>query len=260
MRAMRCAGRSGVTGRSALPAHGRAVAAISAFVTTVTIAPASAAGCEPRDLAFGRAASGWAPQAFSRLKRDTTYTVVHEDGRAVLRARADRSASLYVAKLERPIAAPRSIEWRWSTDGPVPGADNRDRSREDAPLRVIVAFDGDPATLPDAERKRFERARKASGRMPPYATLMYVWTDKAPVDTVIPSAHTDRLQMLVAAPAAPAVGAWQTVRRDLAADYRAAFGGEPGRVLAVGVMTDTDNTGTKVEGRYADLRLGCAAD
>ncbi len=142
----------------------------------------------------------------------------------------------------------------------MPGADNRDRSREDAPLRVIVAFDGDPATLPEAERKRFERARKLSGRAPPYATLMYVWSDKAPVDTVIPSAHTGRLRMMVAAPAAPAVGAWQSVRRDLVADYRAAFGESPGRVLAVGVMTDTDNTGTTAEGRYADLRLGCAAD
>jgi hypothetical protein len=247
-------------GCPARPMRGRVPAACVAIAMAVTIAPAHATACEARDLAFGRTASGWAPQSFSRLKRDTTYTVVREDGRAVLRATADRAASLYVAKLDRPISAPRSIEWRWSTSGPVPGADNRERSREDAPLRVIVAFDGDPATLPDAERKRFERARKLSGRTPPFATLMYVWTDTVPVDTVIPSAHTGRLQMMVAAPAAAAVGAWQTVRRDLAADYRAAFGTEPGRVLAVGVMTDTDNTGTKAEGRYADLRLGCAAD
>lgn len=261
----RDAGRSGPIGRPVATGAGLgrgvvAQVALAAIVTTVTVAPASGTACEPRDLAFGHAASGWAPQALSRLKRDTVYTVVREDGRAMLRASADRSASLYVAKLDRPIAAPRSIEWRWSTDGPVPGADNRDRDREDAPLRVVVAFDGDPATLPAAERERFERARKLSGRTPPYATLMYVWSDKVPPDTVIPSAHTGRLRMMVAAPAAPAVRAWQTVRRDLAADYRAAFGVEPGRVLAVGVMTDTDNTGTKAEGRYADLRLGCAAD
>jgi hypothetical protein len=221
---------------------------------------AAVAGCEARELAFGRTDAGWAPMPFSRLKRDTSYAVVREDGRAVLRATADRSASLYAAKFARPIAAPRTIEWRWTTPGPVPGADTRDRNREDAPLRVIVAFDGDPATLPEAERKRFARAKSLSGRAPPFATLMYVWTDRAPVDAVIPSAHTAQLRMLVAAPAADAIGAWQTVRRDLLADYRAAFGGEPGRVLGVAVMTDTDNTGSKAEGRYADLRLGCAAD
>ena len=56
------------------------------------------------------------------------------------------------------------------------------------------------------------------------------------------------------------IGAWQSVGRDLVADCRAAFGEAPGRMLAVGVMTDPDNTGTTAEGRSADLRLGCAAD
>jgi hypothetical protein len=36
-------------------ARGRVPAAIAASVTTVTIVPAPAAACEPRDLAFGRA-------------------------------------------------------------------------------------------------------------------------------------------------------------------------------------------------------------
>jgi hypothetical protein len=246
--------------RGARAALGFAISVASALGAGVaTAAEGPAGGCQARDLAFGRGAP-WAPQPFSKLKRDTVYTVVKEDGRSVLRAVADRSASLYVSKLPRPIAAPQSIEWRWKTDGPVPGADNREKSREDAPLRVVVAFDGDPSTLPEPERERFEKARKLSGRAPPYATLMYVWSDKVPPETVIPSAYTGRLQMLVAAPAAEAVNAWQTVRRDLVADYRRAFGGEPGRVVAVGVMTDTDNTRTKAEGRYADIRFGCAAD
>jgi hypothetical protein len=39
------------------------------------------------------------------------------------------------------------------------------------------------------------------------------------------------------------------VRRDLVAHCRVAFGEAPGRLLAVGVMTDTDNTGTTPDGR-----------
>ena len=64
--------------------------------------------------------------------------------------------------------------------------------------------------------------------------------------------------MLVVASGPSGLGAWQAVRRDIAADYRRAFGAEPGPVLGLGVMTDTDNTGAKAAGEYADLRFECA--
>jgi hypothetical protein len=48
------------------------------------------------------------------------------------------------------------------------------------------------------------------------------------------------------------------VHRKLAADYKRAFGASPGRVLGVGVMTDTDNTGAKATGEYSDIRLDCS--
>jgi hypothetical protein len=139
----------------------------------------------------------------------------------------------------------------------VPGADNREKSKEDAPLRVLVAFDGDVKKLPEAEQKRFARAENLSGRKPPYAVLMYIWTDHVPVGTVIPSAHTSQVKMLAVASGADGLGQWQAVRRNLAEDYRRAFGGEPGPLIGVGVMTDTDNTGTQAAGSYAGLRLSC---
>jgi len=54
------------------------------------------------------------------------------------------------------------------------------------------------------------------------------------------------------------LGTWQSVRRDVAADYRRAYGADPGPVLGVAVMTDTDNTGEKAVGEYADIRFECA--
>ena len=38
-------------------------------------------------------------------------------------------------------------------------------------------------------------------------------------------------------------------------DYRKAFGTDPGRVIAVGIMTDTDNTKSKAESWYGDIAL-----
>lgn len=220
--------------------------------------PEAGAPCQPRPLGFDQKEAGWAHQPLSKLKRDTVYTVVQDGGRGgVLRAGADRSASLYVAPLKPALKTPMTLSWDWKTDALVAGADNRQKDREDAPLRVLVAFDGDVATLPEAEQKRFSRAKSLAGRQPPFAVLMYIWTDQVPVGTVIPSAHTSQVKMLAVASGPGGLGAWQTVQRNVAEDYRRAYGAEPGPVVGVAVMTDTDNTGTQAVGHYAGLRIAC---
>jgi hypothetical protein len=236
-----------------------AIALLSACCLPLCAAAADApTPCVARDLGFGHAQAGWKPQAISKLKRDTAYTVAKEGDRTVLRANADRSASLYVSYFKPPAGVTGSLSWNWKTDALVPGADNRDKKSEDAPLRVIVAFDGDKSTLPADERRRFEAARKVAGIDLPYAVLMYIWTDHVPVETVIASAHSAQVKMIAAASGASGLGTWQAVRRNLAEDYRRVFGSVPGKLLGVGVMTDTDNTGTKAIGLYSDIRLECA--
>jgi hypothetical protein len=89
---------------------------------------------------------------------------------------------------------------------------------------------------------------------------MYIWSDQVAAESLIPSAHTSQVKMLVVASGAGGLGSWQLVRRKLADDYRRAYGAEPGPVLGVAVMTDTDNTGAKAVGEYADIRLECAGN
>ena len=219
----------------------------------------AAVPCEEHSLAFGDAKAGWKHRPLSKLKRDTVYAVVRDgSGRSVLRATADGAASLYGALLTPMASASVWLSWRWKTDALVPGADNRDKSREDAPLRVMAFFDGDVATLPADEQTRFRRAKRIAGRDPPFATLMYVWTDHVPVGTIIPSAHTSQLKLIAVASGPAGLGNWQSVTRRLADDYRHAFGASPGPLLGVAVMTDSDNTGAKAVGEYTDVRIGCA--
>ena len=217
--------------------------------------PGMSSACQARDFSLDK---GWVHEPLSKLKRDTRYSLVQEDGRTVLRAAADRSASAYVAHIQPPASVPTTLSWRWKTDALVPGADNRERSKEDAPLRVMVAFDGDHSTLSQEEQTRFKRAKSLSGQDVPYATLMYIWSDQVPVETIIDSTHTSQVKMLVVASGAAGLGKWQSVRRNVAADYKRAYGAGPGAVLSVSVMTDTDNTGEKAVGEYADIRFECA--
>ncbi|MDM0110459.1 DUF3047 domain-containing protein [Variovorax sp. J22R24] len=228
------------------------------FVTAVAAGQDPGSPCRPRDLAFDDKSAAWTHVPLSKMKHDTVYEVVHEGDRsAVLRATADRSASLFVARLQPSLRPPMTLSWDWKAHALIAGADNRDKDREDAPLRVLVAFDGDVASLPDAERKRFSRAKNLARREMPYAVLVYIWTDHVPVGTWISSAHTSQVKMLVVSSWAGDLGRWQSVQRNLSDDYKRAYGAEPGPVLAVAVMTDTDNTGTMAVGSYSSIRVDC---
>lgn len=89
----------------------------------------------------------------------------------------------------------------------------------------------------------------------PYATLMYIWENRQPVGTVIDSAHTGRVKMVVAGSGVDRLGQWKRFERDYVEDFRRAFGETPGRLIGVGVLTDTDNTGGAVEAYYGDIAL-----
>jgi hypothetical protein len=222
------------------------------------IAAETRPACQTLPLAFAQHLDEWAHLPLSKFKNDTQYKLVQEAGQQVLRAEADDSASLYALKLKTPSAAFNTLQWRWKTDALIPGADNRDQKREDSPLRVMLSFDGDLASLPESEQFRIRMSKAISGVELPFATLMYIWSEQHALESIIASAHTNQLKMLVVASGKHGLGAWQSLRRDIAEDYRRAFGSAPSRLIGVSVMTDTDNTGKKAVGWYADLSLSCA--
>jgi hypothetical protein len=196
---------------------------------------------------------GWRLWTLSRFKRPTDYELVKDGGHTVVRARAESSASglvhdVKVDPREFPILA-----WRWKVDGLIPGADNTESHSEDSPVRVIVSFEGDVSKLDFEERIFATRLRMLTGHQMPYATLMYIWENKAAVGTVIPSRHTSRVRMIVADSGSGRLGAWQDEARNVYEDYRHAFGEEPPLIKSIAIMTDTDNTGEHAHALYGDI-------
>ena len=84
---------------------------------------------------------------------------------------------------------------------------------------------------------------------------MYVWDATAPVGTVIINPRSDRIRKIVLDSGPQELRRWREHRRDLAADYRLAFGAEPGALSAIAVMTDSDNTGSSARSWYGAVHL-----
>ncbi|HPU51840.1 MAG TPA: DUF3047 domain-containing protein [Burkholderiaceae bacterium] len=198
---------------------------------------------------------GWNEWLLHPTKKRTRYTVVPDGAQLVVRADADRSASGLIAPLDVDLATTPILEWQWRIDSTIADADNAVSSTEDAPVRVVLAFEGDKSSLPMRERLFAERVRLLSGRDLPYASLMYIWGTRAPSGSLIANPHTSRIQKLVVDSGSVNVRQWRKHRRNIAADYRRAFGSAPGRLVAVAIMTDTDNTGSVSSAYYGDIRL-----
>ena len=200
--------------------------------------------------------AGWHKWTLAKFKKPTSYDLVHKDGVTVVSARADGSASALLHPLARLDAGVyRDLRWRWKTERLIRDQDNTRSATEDAPLRLVVRFDGDRAKLDFSERLFAAQVKAVTGEELPYATLMYIWAGKAPRESVIVSRHTERIRMIVADTGEDRLGAWQHVSRNLYEDFVRAFGEEPGPITGIGIMTDSDNTGGQAHGWYGDIVL-----
>ena len=149
----------------------------------------------------------------------------------------------------------QTLRFSWRVNSLIDRADVRRRETEDSPARIVLAFDGDHGALPLKDRSLFELAELVTGERPPYATLMYVWDNGAPLESVVINPRSDRIRKIVVESGPEHLRQWREHERDIAGDYRRAFGEAPGALIGIGLMTDADNTGTSATAWYGAVCL-----
>lgn len=199
--------------------------------------------------------NGWNFYRIAPFKKNTVYRLENYQGKTVLSANSKTSASGLAVKLRPRQASNLWLQWEWKAINPIANADNADGYTDDAPLRILVAFDGNKSKLSLKEKMTFEMASLISGQEMPFATLMYIWSGKTPVDTIITNSHTSRIKMIVVDSGWDNLGQWHKHQRDLAADYKRAYGEAPGEVIGIALLTDTDNTKSEARAIYGDIEL-----
>jgi hypothetical protein len=188
-------------------------------------------------------------------KRSTVYEARRENGRIVMHAYADASASMLRRKLRVDPEQIDRVQFSWRVASLIEQADLSDADVSDSPVRLVFAFDGDHGRLSARNRMLFELAQVLTGEAPPYATLMYVWDNRAAQDSVIRGPRTDRVRKIVLESGPGQCGRWLHYDRDLRLDFKKAFGEEPGQLIGVAIMTDADNTTGQSSGLYGEVRV-----
>lgn len=203
---------------------------------------------------------GWRPYVLRRDLTRTRYAVVREGSQRVLHARAASSATGLRCAVHIDPAERSRLRFSWKVREVHAHADIAEAVRDDAPARLIVAFDGDHTRLPLRERLLFDQIELFTGQRLPFATLMYVWDGGShAVESVHRNHRTTRIQYLTVQSGAEGAGRWLHYQRDVVADFRRVFGEAPGPVIGVGVLTDADALKLHNEAWYGDITLAPAS-
>ena len=177
----------------------------------------------------------WKVREFSGT---TDYSLVQEEGRRTLAAETDGQASVLYREREVDLAATPMLTWSWKVDGVYAGIDERTKSGDDYPARVYVVL--------------------RTGVLP-WSTLAlnYVWASGQPRDSIWKSPYTDKARMIAVRSGPAGTGGWACERRDVVADFEAAFGRSVDSIDGYAIMVDGDNGDRRAVARFG--RLGFEA-
>jgi len=195
----------------------------------------------------------WVHQTFPG-KRASRYRYERKDGRHTLQVQAASSASMLRQTVRVEPHQLGQLRFSWMVPALIDAADLSQRDGDDSPVRVVLAFDGNRTLFSSKDAALSELSEFLTGEPMPYATLMYVWSNHKAAGTVVVNPRTGRIRKIVMESGPGRLRQWLDYERDVRADFVKAFGEAPGALLAIGIMTDTDNTQSQTHAWYGPVR------
>lgn len=244
----------------------RRLATIAALLLSPLLGGAAERGETPPDLA----AAGWTvgawrgmPQALFTLMPGNASSAAPLPGAAFgngpfaggIRVRGQAAGGFVRRTLS---GLPQCLSWRWRVDaGPPATALNR-RGGDDRALAISVGFAGWPTHASLWQRTQHGFAQAGAGdHSLPRSMLIYTWGGTGQEPRPFPSPYLAGLgQVRVMQPADAPRGRWIEQQVDLAADWRATFGGDPPPLLELSISTDTDDTRSLLDVAVEGIRFG----
>ncbi len=192
-------------------------------------------------------------------KQPTRYSYVRHEGRDSVRAVADATGSILRHRHRIEPADLGRISFSWNV--PPPGADANASlvTLDDVPVRVVLAFEGDRSRFSIKNSLLSELSLMLTGEELPFATLIYTWSRVNKPGDVVLNDRTDRIRKLVVDSGDQGYNQWLSYERDIRADYRKAFGEEPGALLSFAVFTEGERNEGQLQAFYGPLKLLPAA-
>lgn len=202
---------------------------------------------------LSRLPENWEPLEFKDIDSHTSYQLVRENDKTVIKADSKASSSGITRKMTvNPLDHP-FLSWSWKVTNIYEKGDVSTRDGDDYPARIYITFAYDADKVDFWDRVKYNTIKLFYGEYPPINAINYIWASKASKELITPNPYTDKVQMIVVESGDDRLNTWVTMKRNIAEDYRKAFGEEPPVISGIALMTDSDNTGESATAWYGDI-------
>ena len=153
---------------------------------------------------------------------------------------------------------PACLSWRWRVDAGPPATNLTHRGGDDRAIAITAGFQGWPPQATAWQRTQHAMAQlRAGSHRLPRSLLIYVWggTGREPplfVSPWVPGLARVRVLRHAGTP----TGRWFEEQVDLAADWRAAFGGAAPPLQEIAIGTDAEDTQARISAMVERIRFG----
>ncbi len=146
------------------------------------------------------------------------------------------------------------VSWKWKVENILKDINERKQSGDDHPIRIFLVFAPDPARQSWWFKvRRFVYLDRIYGHPAGGRFTEYLWSSYLKPGEVIndPEHHEDRL--ITVEGGSGNLGKWLSYRRNLYEDYKSLYNEEPTRLVFIGIIDDTDDTGQEATSYITDL-------
>ena len=169
----------------------------------------------------------------------TPPTEYSRAGKGIIKAESLGSSASLFKEIDGKQKNLAILSWKWKISNVVRSAIETRKDRFDTAARVIVVFGN-------------ETGFRGFGRDPSGSKIEYIWASRLPKGHIFDHPGEKDCKVFVLESGEGKAGQWVREERDIRKDYRTAFGGQPGGLLAIGIQTDTDHSNEKVTAYYSD--------
>lgn len=172
------------------------------------------------------------------IKNRIMPKIVQAERRKALYINAHNNGSILFKPVHRNSKDYPFLSWNWKISNILPESREKEVGGDDYPAAVCIVYGKTFLSIPYW-----------------YRILIYVFGNNLSVGERFKNPCEGRAAMIVVQSGGRDAGKWLSYKVNHYQDYKQEFGGEPPKIIYVGIQTNADRTHGKVEAWYSDILL-----
>ncbi len=213
-------------------------------------------GLEAEDFEAGKTPKGWRLRAWSPRTWGARAFWVIDQGIPAVKLESQGNLVFLEKTVDIDLRRYPWVSWCWKVENVLAGIDERSKAGDDHPLRLFFAL------APNVDRQSFWFRLKRlfyldlwHGHPVGGRYTEYLWSSHLEPGSVIKDPGMPAQKLLVIEGGEEKLGRWLSYRRNLYQDFKKLYGEEPGRLVYIGILNDTDQTGLAATSYISRLRF-----